>query len=198
MIFMRGENAPDGVCGLLKRALSRFDSEGIAYGFVHDAESARRALLDSGADCAVGVASQMAAIAALGGAQPKLRRLLLAADNIPKDAVEMLKSAWGCEVFSHFGMTETCFSGAVDCQEHSGMHICEPDFIFEIVDPVTGEQQPDGAWGEIVLTTLSRRAMPLIRYRTGDMSRILTHTCACGCELKRLDAVIGRANIAQA
>ena len=193
MIFMRGENTADGVCGLLTRALARFGATGIAYGFVRDPEHARRALIASGADCAVGVASQMASIAKLSGEQPCLRSLLLAADNIPKNTAEMLKSAWSCEVFSHFGMTETCFAGAVDCPEHTGMHVCEPDFIFEIIDPVTGEQLPNGEYGELVLTTLTRRATPLLRYRTGDMSRILTGKCACGCELKRLDNVTGHA-----
>ena len=193
MIFMRGKNAPDGVCGLLTRALARFGCEGIAYGFVENPEHARQTLVDSGADCAVGVASQMAEIAALPGEQPRLRSLLLAADNIPPETAKMLKTVWNCEVFSHYGMTETCFSGAVDCPEHTGKHVCEPDFIFEIIDPATGEQQPDGECGEIVLTTLTRRAMPLIRYRTGDFSRILPGKCACGCELRRLDAVNGHA-----
>ena len=191
MIFMRGENAPDGVCGLLTRALARFDCEGIAYGMVQNPEDARRALIESGADCAVGVASQMAQIATLPGEQPKLRSLLLAADNIPTETVELLKNTWNCEIFSHYGMTETCFSGAVDCPEHSGKHICEPDFIFEIIDPKTGSQLPDGEFGEIVLTTLTRRAMPLIRYRTGDLSRIIAGKCACGCELRRLGEVTG-------
>ena len=193
MIFMRGENTPDGVCGLLTRALARFGNEGIAYGMVENPGDARRALIDSGADCAVGTAAQTAQIAVLGGEQPRLRSLLLAADNIPRETVELLRSAWNCEIFSHYGMTETCFSGAVDCSEHAGMHICEPDFIFEIIDPVTGEQLPDGGYGEIVLTTLTRRAMPLVRYRTGDFSQIIPGKCKCGCELKRLDAVKGHA-----
>ncbi len=192
-IFMRGENAPDGVCGLLTRALKRFGAVGLPYGLVCDPEHARLAL--EGSDCAVGVASQMETIAKLPGRQPRLRSLLLASDNIPESTAETLKNTWGCEVFSHYGMTEMCFSGAVDCSEHAGMHICEPDFIFEIVDPVSGEQLPDGEHGEIVLTTLTRRAMPLVRYRTGDLSRILTGACPCGCELKRLDRVKGHASM---
>jgi phenylacetate-coenzyme A ligase PaaK-like adenylate-forming protein len=73
------------------------------------------------------------------------------------------------------------------------MHIREPDLLFEIIDPVSGEVLPDGELGEIVLTTLTRRCMPLIRYRTGDISRILTGECPCGCILKRLDNVQGHA-----
>ncbi|MDR0446570.1 MAG: methyltransferase domain-containing protein [Oscillospiraceae bacterium] len=194
MIFMRGAGVPDGVCDTLTRGLSRFGCEGISFGEITgDADDARRALLESKADCAVGIASQMMKIAALGGEQPRLKTVLLSADNIPAQTIRALEDAWGCEVFSHFGMTETCFGGAVDCRCHSGMHIREPDMIFEIIDPVTGAQLPDGERGEIVLTTLTRRCMPLIRYRTGDISRILTGECPCGCTLKRLDHVEGHA-----
>lgn len=197
MIFMRGAGVPDGVCDTLTRGLRRFGCEGVAFGEVSDhgasssPEAARRALTESGADCAVGTAAQMLQIASLPGKQPRLRSLLLSADNIPAKTVLALKNAWGCEVFSHFGMTETCFGGAVDCPRHTGMHIREPDMIFEIIDPATGERLPDGERGEIVLTTLTRRCMPLIRYRTGDISRILTGRCPCGCALKRLDDVEG-------
>jgi phenylacetate-coenzyme A ligase PaaK-like adenylate-forming protein len=199
MIFMRGAGAPDGVCDTLTRGLRRFGCEGIAFGEVSSLgpvsspEAARRALMESGADCAVGTAAQMLQIASLPGMQPRLRSLLLSADNIPAAAVLRLKNAWGCDVFSHFGMTETCFGGAVDCPRHSGMHIREPDMIFEIIDPATGERLPDGERGEIVLTTLTRRCMPLIRYRTGDISRLLTGPCPCGCALKRLGSVEGHA-----
>lgn len=193
MIFMRGAGLPGGVCDLLTRGLARFGVRGIAYGEVRDAQRARAALLESGAECAVGIASQMLEIAALGGVQPQLKSLLLSADAIPTETVAMLEKSWGCNVFSHYGMTETCFGGAVDCARHDGMHMREPDMIFEIIDPVTGEVLPDGERGEIVLTTLTRRVMPLIRYRTGDVSRIVPGECACGCILRRLDHVTGRA-----
>jgi phenylacetate-coenzyme A ligase PaaK-like adenylate-forming protein len=199
MIFMRGAGVPDGVCDTLTRGLSRFGCEGISFGEISrgggpsSPEAARRALLESGADCAVGIAAQMLEIASLGGTQPRLKTVLLSADNIPAQTVRALENAWGCEVFSHFGMTETCFGGAVDCPEHAGMHIREPDMIFEIIDPVSGESLPDGERGEIVLTTLSRRCMPLIRYRTGDFSRVVEGECPCGCLLRRLDEVEGHA-----
>ena len=196
MVFMRGGSpdgsaVPGGVCDLLARALPCFGAEAIAYGEVSDPDHARAALISSGASCAVGIASQMLEIARFPGAQPQLRTVLLSADNTPRDAVEELSKRWNCEVFRHYGMTETAFGGAVDCSGGSGMHIREPDMIFEIIDLATGEQLPDGARGEIVLTTLTRRVMPLIRYRTGDFSRILTEPCECGCILRRLDEVQG-------
>ena len=72
------------------------------------------------------------------------------------------------------------------------MHIRHDALILEIVDPHSSAVLPAGQWGEIVLTTLTRQAMPLLRYRTGDMGRLLAHTCGCGCALPRLDSVAGR------
>ena len=63
---------------------------------------------------------------------------------------------------------------------------------FEIINPETGENLPDGSWGEVVFTTLTREAMPLIRYRTGDYGRFLTEPCPCGTALKRMDKVYHR------
>jgi phenylacetate-coenzyme A ligase PaaK-like adenylate-forming protein len=74
----------------------------------------------------------------------------------------------------------------------SGYHLREADLLFEIIDPVSGLPIPDGEWGEVVFTTLTRRGMPLIRYRTGDRSRFLTDPCPCGTVLRRLDRVSGR------
>ena len=79
------------------------------------------------------------------------------------------------------------------CRERAGYHPREADLFFEIVDPSTGEVLPDGVPGEIVFTTLTRRAMPLIRYRTGDFSRWIPEPCPCGSVLKRLGKVGDRA-----
>jgi phenylacetate-coenzyme A ligase PaaK-like adenylate-forming protein len=196
MLFMRGGEpsgfaASGGVCDLVTRAVARFDCSAVTYGEVGDAQLARAALVESGADCAVGVAAQMLKIARLPGRQPRLKSVLLSADNIPAETVVELETRWNCEVFRHYGMTETAFGGAVDCAEHAGMHLREPDMLFEIIDPLTGAVLPDGERGEVVLTTLTRRVMPLVRYRTGDFSRIIPGVCPCGCLLKRLDTVEG-------
>jgi phenylacetate-coenzyme A ligase PaaK-like adenylate-forming protein len=73
-----------------------------------------------------------------------------------------------------------------------GYHLREADLYFEIVDPKTGEPLPDGETGEIVFTTLHCKSMPLIRYRTGDLSRIMLEPCGCGTILKRLERVRDR------
>ena len=213
MVFMRG-GAPDGfavpggVCDLLSQAQSSIGCTSIAYGELGDdaqVEAASVALRTSNADCVVGTAAQMQRLAHLGP-QPSVRSVLLSADDTPREVLAELAKAWRCRVFRHYGMTETAFGGAVDCRPvfdgsdeadcvegECGMHIREPDMIFEVVDPATGEQMPDGEPGELVLTTLTRRVMPLVRYRTGDISRIIPGKCPCGCVLRRLDYVTGHA-----
>jgi phenylacetate-coenzyme A ligase PaaK-like adenylate-forming protein len=89
-------------------------------------------------------------------------------------------------------MTEMGLGGAVDCRVRGGGHIREADLLVEIIDPVSGQPLPDGEAGEVVFTTLTRSGMPLIRYRSGDLSRIIPESCPCGTMLKRLDHVAGR------
>ena len=76
-----------------------------------------------------------------------------------------------CEVYNHFGITEAGLGAAIDCPAHFGMHIRENDLLFEVIHPESGEVLPDGRCGELVLTTLTRKGMPLIRYRTGDYGK---------------------------
>ncbi len=93
-----------------------------------------------------------------------------------------------------YGLSEIIGPGvAMECLNSSGgMHICEDHFLPEIVDPETGEQLPLGEKGELVFTTLSKEALPLIRYRTRDISRLIANTCACGRTLIRMEKVTGR------
>ncbi len=98
----------------------------------------------------------------------------------------------GCETFLHYGATESGLGGAVECSAHAGCHIRESDLLVEIIDPQTGEQLADGMMGEVVITTLGREAMPLIRYRTGDMACLDRTVCVCGGVTARLCNIRGR------
>ena len=89
-------------------------------------------------------------------------------------------------------MTETGYGGGVECAAHSGLHLREADLLLEVADPATGEAVPPGETGEILITTLGERALPLLRYRTGDAARMLPGPCACGSPLRRLGPVAGR------
>ncbi len=112
-----------------------------------------------------------------------IRRALLSGDACPAGVIEAL----GIPCFPHYGSRECGLGGAVTCPAHRGMHLRENHLLAEIVDE-TGKVLPDGQWGELVLTTFGLEAMPLVRYRTGDFTRILP-PCPCGSVTKRLDAV---------
>ena len=91
-------------------------------------------------------------------------------------------------------MTEMGYGGGVECEALNGYHLREADLLFEIIDTETGRPVPNGYYGEVVFTTLTRRAMPLIRYRTGDIAAFSPSPCACGTILKTMKQVKGRLN----
>ncbi|SCZ77337.1 phenylacetate--CoA ligase family protein [Acidaminobacter hydrogenoformans] len=92
-----------------------------------------------------------------------------------------------------YGLSEIIGPGvAVECLEQKGLHVMEDHFIVEVIDPVTGEVLPDGEKGELVFTSLTKEALPIIRYRTGDISHIIPEPCACGRTLRRIGRIQGR------
>jgi phenylacetate-CoA ligase len=96
----------------------------------------------------------------------------------------------GIRAFDIYGLSEIIGPGvASECSAHDGLHIFEDHFYPEIVDPETGEPLPDGAEGELVLTTLSKKAMPMIRYRTRDITSIVPGQCPCGRTLRRAQRI---------
>ena len=99
----------------------------------------------------------------------------------------------GIELYDIYGLTEIYGPGiAVSCQHDCGMHYFDDYLYFEIIDPVTGGNLPDGELGELVITTLQKEGAPLIRYRTHDLTRILPDPCPCGRSLPRIDIILGR------
>ncbi|RVU97297.1 phenylacetate--CoA ligase [Coriobacteriales bacterium OH1046] len=97
------------------------------------------------------------------------------------------------KVLDIYGLTETMGPGvAIECMEQQGLHLAEDHFFAEIIDPDTGEVLPDGAWGELVLTTIDREATPVVRYRTRDITRIIPDACPCGRTHRRIDRLHGR------
>jgi phenylacetate-CoA ligase len=96
----------------------------------------------------------------------------------------------GVEAFDIYGLSEIIGPGVgCECRRHRGLHIFEDHFFPEIVDPETGTPLPDGTEGELVLTTLSKQAMPMIRYRTRDITKLLLDRCECGRTLRRIDRI---------
>jgi phenylacetate-CoA ligase len=122
-----------------------------------------------------------------------VKALYLTSNYLSDSMRTNLQSAWNCEVFTHYGLTEMGLGVAVECPAHNGYHFNEADLLAEIIDPETGEVLPDGEEGELVFTTLAREAVPLIRYRTHDISRLSAKPCDCGINtLKKLDRITRR------
>jgi phenylacetate-CoA ligase len=105
-----------------------------------------------------------------------------------------LEAALGLRAVSFYGLSELCGPGvAAEClQERNGLHVQEDHFIVEVVDPDNGSALPAGTEGELVFTTLTKEALPLIRYRTGDIGRVETAPCSCGRTSVRLGGLRGR------
>ena len=124
-----------------------------------------------------------------------LRTFVIGAEPHSEDTRRRIEEMLGIKAYNSFGMSEMMGPGvAFECKEQNGLHIWEDYFIVEIVDPDTLEPVPDGEVGELVLTTINREAMPLLRYRTRDLTRILPGSGPCGGEQKRLDRMKGRSD----
>ena len=125
----------------------------------------------------------------------KLRVLAIGAEPHSEEQRRRIEQMMGVKAYNSFGMSEMCGPGVgFECQEQNGLHFWEDYYIVEIVNPETLEPVPDGEIGELVLTTLCREAMPLIRYRTRDLTRVLGRNCPCGRNHIRLDRMRGRSD----
>jgi phenylacetate-CoA ligase len=125
----------------------------------------------------------------------RLRRAFVGAEPYSLETRDRIEKALGVEVFNSYGLSEMNGPGvAFECSERAGMHLWEDHFILEVIDPKTEEPLPDGEAGELVLTTLCRDAMPLLRYRTRDMTSVVPGSCACGRTHRRLARITGRAD----
>ncbi len=117
-----------------------------------------------------------------------LRVLILVGDSVDKDFREFLEERLHAKVWLQYGLSEVPGPAmAFECENHRGLHVSEDHFLPEIVDPETGKNLPDGESGELVFTSLSTRAFPLIRFRTGDRARMNNETCSCGCPFARIE-----------
>ncbi len=195
LILMPGEQH-GSVGELMIKALRRMDVLGIPHGIVRDESRVIAEISDKKIDCLIGIPVQVLGLVRHRDAAtiPKgtVKSVLLSADYVPAAIVREIGDAWGCAVFNHYGMTEMGLGAAVDCMALSGYHIREADLFFEVIDPDSGRSAAEGETGEVVFTTLTRKGMPLVRYRTGDLSRFIPEPCPCGTALKRLEWVKGR------
>lgn len=192
LILLPGET-PGSVGDMLASALTRLGAVPIKHGPVRDAAAALEVIRREKINVLVGVPTHVLSLARYPNA-PKLplKSVLLSTDHVPQVIKQVVEERFACQVYNHYGMTEMGLGGGVDCEAQHGYHLREADLLFEIVDPDTGEPVPDGEYGEVVFTTLTRRGMPLIRYRTGDVSRFIPGPCPCGTRLKTLERITHR------
>ena len=197
LVLLPGERA-GSVGDLLATALTRLGAHTLMHGVVRNLSETVGIMMREKIDSLVGIPVQVLALARhaehVTGQIPHLKSALLSTDYVPRAVVREVERLWGCNVFEHYGMAEMGLGGGVDCAAHAGYHMREADLYFEIVDPVTGDVLPERGEGEVVVTTLTRQGMPLIRYRTGDISSFIPGHCPCGTILRRMERVAGRKN----
>jgi len=124
-----------------------------------------------------------------------LRIALVGAEPYSEETRRRLEDIFGFKAFNSYGLSEMNGPGvAFECQEQAGMHLWEDAYLAEIIDPETLEPAKPGEVGELVLTTLCREGMPIVRYRTRDLTRFLPGACPCGREHVRIDRITGRSD----
>lgn len=123
----------------------------------------------------------------------RLRFAVGGAEPYTEGARKRLQEAWGIAFYNCYGLSEMCGPGvAFECPEQQGLHLWEDSYLGEIIVPETGKPAAEGETGELVLTSLTREAMPLIRYRTRDLTAFVPGTCPCGRTHRRLARIQGR------
>jgi phenylacetate-coenzyme A ligase PaaK-like adenylate-forming protein len=190
MLVLMPFGRPYSVGDMISRALARLSVSAIPHGLLQSPDAALEAVLSHGIDSLVGVASQMAAFSRYPGTARippgQIQSIWLGMENASGELTEEISRFWGCPVFQQYGADEMCPGGGVQCQAREGFHLREADLFIEIVDQNTAQPLADGNMGEVVVTTLTRQAMPLVRYKTGHQAAIMTEPCPCGSVLRRL------------
>ncbi len=122
-----------------------------------------------------------------------LKIAIIGAEPHSNEIREKIEELYGIKTYNSYGLSEMCGPGvAFECTQQAGLHVWEDHFYPEIIDPDSGQVLPEGEEGELVLTTLSREAMPIIRYRTRDLTSLIPGNCPCGRTHRRISRIKGR------
>ena len=180
-------SGPNGLGELIAEAITHLGARPLKLGAGLSYEEYDKVMELEQPDTFVGMPVQLLSILRVCG-RGSLRRALVSGDACPEAVLRGCEEILGTRLFPHYGSREMALGGAICCPAHEGMHLRENHVIAEIIDDA-GLPLPPGETGELVITTIGMEAMPLIRYRTGDYTRILPGTCPCGSEVLRLDTV---------
>ena len=181
---------PFGLGDLIAQAVERLGGIPVRAGFGQTFGEMLDLLKETQPETYIGFPVTLLSLLRMYGENFPVKRALVSGDACPAGVMEELEKALGGRLYPHYGSRECGLGGAVTCPAFEGMHLRENHIIPEIIDG-QGNVLPEGEYGELVLTTIGADAMPLIRYRTGDFTRILP-PCKCGGITKRLDTVSRR------
>ena len=181
---------PFGLGDLIAQAVERLGAVPVKAGFGQTWEELCALVREIRPETYIGFPVTLLSLARMYGAEFPIQRALVSGDACPDGVMEELETLLGSRLYPHYGSRECGLGGAVTCPAFEGMHLRENHIIPEIIDE-NGNVLPDGEYGELVITTIGQEAMPLIRYRTGDVTRILP-PCPCGGITKRINTVSRR------
>lgn len=185
-------SGPFGLGELISTAVEELGATPLKVGVGKTFGELEEILISETPDTFVGLPIHLYALLTVLGPR-SLKRALISGDACPVSVTTQIETMLESKLFPHYGSREMGMAGAICCPAHEGMHLRENHIIAEIVDD-QGNPVPKGVEGELVITTIGMEAMPLIRYRTGDYTRILPDKCACGSETIRLDLLRRKGN----
>ena len=180
-------SGPHGLGELIAEAVERLGAKPLRLGVGLSYGEYAAVLEKERPDTFVGMPVQLLSLLRVCG-RGSLRRALVSGDACPDAVLKGCEEILQSRLFPHYGSREMALGGAIACHAHAGMHLRENHVIAEIID-ASGRSLPPGETGELVITTIGMEAMPLIRYRTGDYTRVIPGTCPCGSVVLRLDTV---------
>ena len=181
---------PFGLGDLIAKAVERLGGIPIRAGFGQSFGEMLDLMEETRPQTYIGFPVTLLSLARMYAGELPVKRALVSGDACPAGVMDALEKLLGGRLYPHYGSRECGLGGAVTCRAFEGMHLRENHIIPEIIDEA-GNVLPDGQYGELVITTIGADAMPLIRYRTGDHTRILP-PCRCGGVTRRLDTVSRR------
>lgn len=183
-------SGPFGLGDLIAKAVERLGGVPIRAGFGLSWEELSALVSETRPETYIGFPVTLLGLCRMYGGPLPIRRALVSGDACPKGVMDALEAQLGNKLYPHYGSRECGLGGAVTCPAFQGMHLRENHIIPEIIGE-NGQVLPEGEYGELVITTIGLEAMPLIRYRTGDFTRILP-LCPCGGVTRRIDTVSRR------
>lgn len=184
-IFLPNNGGPLSIAGLIARGAEQMGCVPVIGDCFENTEEQIRSIKETKPDMIMGSAFRIWRITQEAREFHDLpgigvKRIFITSEYLSVPMRGYLEEWWRAEVYHHYGMSEPGFVIGIECDRHDGFHFNESDLYFEVINPDTGRVIENEGEGELVLTTLNRVAMPLIRYRTGDIARLIRKPCECG------------------